>query len=113
MSHPCPAWCQLWPGHGLPDDDDLGRAHERLVGKYLTTAGKAVVVELSSYETEDGGRVKMSAPYASISDGVGLEEMSSRDLRALAELFLEAADQLDKLATFRPRPHLAAVPALT
>ena len=109
MTHPCPTWCQLWPGHGLPDADGLGRLHERLVGKYLTSIGRPVALELSAYETSEDGRVTMGAPFASIADGVGLEEMSSRDLRVLAELLTDAADQLDQLGAAIARGHLSIV----
>lgn len=115
---PCPDWCQLWSGHGLPDEAGFGREHSMPVGHVQTatvsTPGVSrVSFTIDAFESvDDDGRVRVTRPYVTSLNLDGLAELTADDARRVAELLYSAADQLDKLTASLSRGHLALVTEL-
>ena len=89
----CPAWCQLWPGHGAGGFPDDGGGEPSGLGGVVRVAGARFVVDVCVWESADG---RPARPYAWLATPV--EELTAAELRSVAGLFVQVADRLERLS---------------
>lgn len=101
---PCPPWCELAPGHPFVDgnSDDLARYH---VGPTIPAGPLTVHVTQLEHAAAPAGPVHLEPVGADVWTelaAAGRAELATpEDLRAAAAALLEAATQLDAIASQR------------
>ena len=96
---PCPAWCELQPGHEMLHMPGGVERH------HTWTFGAApLAVEINDYETADtvDGPVSTVERTMVLAPCIEDRDLSSAEARQLAAALLNAADALDSLT---PDPH--------
>lgn len=100
---PCPPWCELAPGHPFVDgdSDDLARYH---VGPTISAGPMTVHVTQLEHAAAPAGPIHLEPMGADVwtepADGRA-ELATAADLRGAAAALLEAATQLDAIASQR------------